>query len=124
MACARSSAGFVALRAIAIAIALIALSTSAWAERWSAADAIAWARLQSWLVGANYVPATASNVLQMWQEDTFDPDCVDLELGSAESTGVNQCGSSSMICSGHRIRRGLPAGLHAFSTRPISTGFA
>ena len=32
---------------------------------------------QPWLVGANYVPASAINELEMWQADTFDPKRID-----------------------------------------------
>lgn len=31
-----------------------------------------WYASQPWFVGANYLPSTAVNVLEMWQEDTFD----------------------------------------------------
>ena len=33
----------------------------------------AWYAKQPWLVGSNYIPATAINELEMWQADTFDP---------------------------------------------------
>ncbi len=32
----------------------------------------AWYAKQPWLVGSNYIPATAINELEMWQADTFD----------------------------------------------------
>ncbi len=59
------------------------------AARWSAERANAWYQKQPWLVGANYTPATAINQLEMWQADTFDPKRIDLELGWAESIGMN-----------------------------------
>jgi len=40
-------------------------------------------------VGSNYNPATASNELEMWQAETFDAKRIDLELGWAESIGLN-----------------------------------
>ena len=40
-------------------------------------------------MGSNYIPATAINELEMWQEDTFDPKRIDLELGWAQSLGMN-----------------------------------
>ena len=43
------------------------------AERWPEAKAAAWYAKQPWLVGSNYIPATAINELEMWQADTFDP---------------------------------------------------
>ena len=41
--------------------------------RWSEARANEWYAKQPWLVGSNYIPATAINELEMWQADTFDP---------------------------------------------------
>jgi hypothetical protein len=40
-------------------------------------------------VGANYIPSSAVNQLEMWQADTFDPTTIDRELGWAESIGMN-----------------------------------
>jgi hypothetical protein len=57
--------------------------------RWSEERAKAWYAKQGWLVGSNYLPATASNELEMWQAETFDPQRIDLELGWAESIGLN-----------------------------------
>lgn len=58
-------------------------------QRWSPAAANAWYDRQPWLVGANYIPATAINELEMWQADSFDPARIDLELGWAEKAGMN-----------------------------------
>lgn len=57
--------------------------------RWTEAQARDWYAKQPWLVGANFSPATAINQLEMWQEATFDPKRIDLELGWAESIGMN-----------------------------------
>ena len=78
-----------------IMIGALACSLSALAQsskppaRWTAERANAWYAKQPWLVGANYTPATAINQLEMWQADTFDPKRIDLELGWAESIGMN-----------------------------------
>ena len=56
--------------------------------RWSAAKANQWYATQPWLVGSNYIPATAINELEMWQAETFDPKTIDKELGWAESLGM------------------------------------
>ncbi|MGH9504620.1 MAG: 1,4-beta-xylanase, partial [Terriglobales bacterium] len=58
-------------------------------QRWSEAHASAWYAQQPWLVGANYIPATAINELEMWQADTFDPQEIDKELGWAQGLGMN-----------------------------------
>jgi hypothetical protein len=57
--------------------------------RWSEQAANDWYARQPWLVGANYIPASAINQLEMWQADTFDPQRIDRELGWAESIGMN-----------------------------------
>ena len=57
--------------------------------RWSEERANAWYARQGWLAGADFVPSTASNQLEMWQASTFDPDTIDRELGWAEGVGFN-----------------------------------
>lgn len=42
-----------------------------------------------WRFGANFIPSTAINQLEMWQEETFDPETIDRELGYAEKIGMN-----------------------------------
>jgi hypothetical protein len=59
------------------------------APRWTEEQANDWYAKQPWLVGSNYIPATAINELEMWQAETFDPRRIDLELGWAESIGLN-----------------------------------
>ena len=56
---------------------------------WTAEKANTWYSQHKWLSGANYIPATAINQLEMWQADTFDPATIDKELGWAESIGFN-----------------------------------
>ena len=46
-------------------------------ERWTAERANNWYAQQPWLVGANFVPSTAINQLEMWQAETFDPATID-----------------------------------------------
>jgi hypothetical protein len=57
--------------------------------RWTEAQARDWYAKQGLLIGANFVPATAINQLEMWQADSFDPARIDLELGWAEGIGMN-----------------------------------
>lgn len=59
------------------------------AKKWSEAEANTWYRSQPWLVGSNYIPASAINELEMWQADTFDPKRIDTELGWASDIGMN-----------------------------------
>ncbi|MGI4734363.1 MAG: hypothetical protein ACRYG7_04210 [Janthinobacterium lividum] len=56
---------------------------------WPAAKAQAWYRAHPWPTGANFIPSTAINQLEMWQATTFDPTTIDRELGLAEGIGFN-----------------------------------
>ncbi|HXJ04509.1 MAG TPA: hypothetical protein VNH65_05380 [Candidatus Acidoferrum sp.] len=58
-------------------------------SRWTDKAADSWYAEQPWLVGSNYIPSTAINELEMWQAATFDPKRIDLELGWAQSLGLN-----------------------------------
>jgi hypothetical protein len=58
-------------------------------ERWSEAKAKEWYAKQPWLVGSNYIPATAINQIEMWRAVSFDPEQIDKELGWAEGLGMN-----------------------------------
>lgn len=58
-------------------------------ERWSTEKANAWYSDKGWLRGANFNPSTSINQLEFWQEDTFDPETIDRELGYAEGIGFN-----------------------------------
>jgi Cellulase (glycosyl hydrolase family 5) len=57
-------------------------------ERWSEGRAAEWYAAQPWLVGSNYIPATAINELEMWQAETFDQATIERELGLAEGLGM------------------------------------
>lgn len=64
-------------------------TASAAATRWPAARANSWYEAQGWLVGANYVPVTASNQIEMWQAGTYDPRRIDGEFQLARRVGMN-----------------------------------
>ena len=77
---------------IAPALVVIGLCTTVvWAQtsRWPEQKANAWYARQPWLIGSNYVPKSAINQLEMWQEATFDPVEIDKELTWAEAMGMN-----------------------------------
>ncbi|WP_200836636.1 sulfatase-like hydrolase/transferase [Roseiconus lacunae] len=57
--------------------------------RWTAKRANRWYDQIEWPIGANYVPSSAINQLEMWQADTFDPETIDRELGWAADIGMN-----------------------------------
>jgi hypothetical protein len=56
---------------------------------WTPEQATAWYARQPWMVGANYLPRTAINELEMWQADTFDAPTIDQEFGWAHALGLN-----------------------------------
>jgi hypothetical protein len=57
--------------------------------RWTESQAHSWYAKQPWPVGADFLPSTAINELEMFQADTFDPVTIDRELGWAEAIGMN-----------------------------------
>ncbi|MFS2002780.1 hypothetical protein ACEN9F_04045 [Duganella sp. CT11-25] len=59
------------------------------APTWSAQRAHAWYAAQPRILGANFIPASAINQLEMWQAETFDVERIDLELGWAAALGMN-----------------------------------
>ena len=75
--------------AVAIFLALSCGASCTQTTRWSEQKASEWYAHQPWLVGSNYVPKSAINELEMWQEATFDPEQIDRELGWAEALGMN-----------------------------------
>lgn len=68
---------------------LLTFAASAQTARWTEKQANDWYSRQPWLVGSNYIPANASNELEMWQAETFSPALIDKELGWAASLGMN-----------------------------------
>lgn len=73
----------------ALFLSLVCVAAASAQERWSEQKIKEWYAAEGWLVGANYVPASAINELEMWQADTFDPKRIDLELKWAASIGMN-----------------------------------
>ena len=58
-------------------------------KQWSKEEANAWYEKQPWIVGADFLPSTAINQLEMWQAKTFDSITIDKELGWASDIGMN-----------------------------------
>lgn len=67
----------------------ITVSVFAQPRIWSKEEANNWYRQQGWLVGADFLPSTAINQLEMWQADTYDAATIDREFGWAQSIGMN-----------------------------------
>lgn len=56
---------------------------------WTAEKANAWYADKPMHIGANFLPSTAINQLEMWQAETFDPATIKRELGWAAAIGMN-----------------------------------
>eukprot|EP00347_Sterkiella_histriomuscorum_P020092 403339136 len=64
-------------------------STSTGRGRWSVEQANAWYQSTGgWTAGANFIPSTAVNTLEMWQAETYDRETITRELGFAHSLGM------------------------------------
>ena len=57
--------------------------------KWSKEKANSWYEEQPWLVGCNFLPSSAINQLEMFQEDTFDEKTIERELDWAKDLGFN-----------------------------------
>ena len=73
-----------------VSLLLVLAAASLLAKKpWSEEKAKKWYAKSAWLVGANYIPASAINQLEMWQGDTFNPGQIDQEFGWAQAIGMN-----------------------------------
>lgn len=63
----------------------------AFAQRpvWSAEKANDWYKNYGWLRGADFIPHTAINQLEMWQAESFDTAAISKDLDYAQSIGFN-----------------------------------
>jgi len=74
---------------ILIFISIVTSSLFAQSKKWTKEKANQWYKKQGWLVGANFLPSTAINQLEMWQAETFDTATINRELGWAHAIGMN-----------------------------------
>lgn len=72
-----------------LAVSLCGNVAQSQTARWTEQKANNWYAQQPWLVGSNYIPRSAINQLEMWQDATFNPAQIDQELTWAESLGMN-----------------------------------
>lgn len=79
------------LVSLLVIILILTLTTAAQKERavWSKDKANAWYAKLSWMAGADFLPSTAINQLEMWQAESFDSTTIDRELGFAQGIGMN-----------------------------------
>lgn len=57
--------------------------------RWSQERADSWYSSLPWLFGCNYIPAYATNQIEMWHESSFSIKDIDRELSWAAGLGMN-----------------------------------
>ena len=76
-------------RSVLVISLLMNAAALAQTPQWSAATANEWYSRQPWIVGSDYIQSNTVNQIEMWQQETFDGDRIDLELGWAESLGIN-----------------------------------
>lgn len=78
-----------AMRIVNCSVSLfLAVSLYGQSAQWTPKQANTWYDRQPWLVGSNYIPASAINELEMWQKETWDPGGIDRELAWAQSLGM------------------------------------
>jgi len=72
-------------------IGFVTLTCTAIAQRpvWNKEKANAWYAKLPWMAGADFLPSTAINQLEMWQKESFDTATINRELGYAEGIGMN-----------------------------------
>lgn len=76
------------MKLLSVLLCLAGLLASVLAgERWSAEKAVVWQKKVGYHAGANFVPSTADNELEMFQDATYDPVTIDRELSWAAATG-------------------------------------
>lgn len=81
--------GLFAAAASTAAVAGLGTAWGAGPAPWSLDRANRWYGAQPWPVGCNFAPSTASNQLEMFQADTFDPATIERELGWTADIGMN-----------------------------------
>ena len=56
---------------------------------WDINQSNSWYEKQAWLVGCNFIPSSAINQLEMFQEETFDQETIEREIAIARDLGFN-----------------------------------
>ncbi|WP_300600501.1 cellulase family glycosylhydrolase [Niabella sp.] len=74
---------------VCISILLLPGAAAQGRARWTEKQAASWYAKQRWLVGANFLPSTAINQLEMFREESFDAVTISREFAYARSLGMN-----------------------------------
>ncbi|MDR0698673.1 MAG: hypothetical protein LBG28_05590 [Tannerella sp.] len=64
-------------------------ATQLLAGQWSIEKANDWYAKQAWIVGCNFVPSTAINDVEIWQDETFDLETINREFGLARAWEIH-----------------------------------
>lgn len=83
-------------------------------RQWTPEEAWDWQERHGWLVGFNYLPRTAGNWLDMWQDGDFAPEIIDQELGWAREMGYNSLRTNLSFQVWQEDREGLLERLETF----------
>jgi hypothetical protein len=93
-------------------------------QQWSKEQANEWYQRQGWLCGFNYLPSTAVNWTDIWQQETFDPATIDRELGWAAKAGYNSLRINLPFIVWEHDRDGLLARIEHFLRLADGHGFS
>lgn len=85
-------------------------------KRWSTEDAAQWRAQHGWLCGFNYLPRSAVNWNEMWQDNTFDITTIEQELDWAQKVGFNLLRTNLPYVVWEHERDALVANIDAFLT--------
>ena len=74
---------------LVVAMAFMVSEPASARDQWTKDQATRWYAAQPWLIGSNYVPASAINQLEMWQSATWNPQQIDKEFAWAQALHMN-----------------------------------
>jgi hypothetical protein len=77
------------MKRLVLVLSFFSAIAIAQSHQWPPSAAADWYARQPWIIGANYIQSNTVNQIEMWQQETFDPDRIDMELGWAEGLGIN-----------------------------------
>lgn len=93
-------------------------------QHWTPERAQNWWMQQEWGCGFNYLPRTAVNWLEMWQEETFDSATLQQELKWAQGYGYNALRTNLPFTVWEHDRDGLINRIDHFLSIASSNGLA
>lgn len=80
---------YILLLFIIITVPVTAQNIISPSKIWSVEKANAWYQQHKWITGANFLPSSAINQLEMWQAESFDTATINRELHWAKNIGFN-----------------------------------